>query len=207
MRLAQKRSFAVLATLLSPVAAGFIGMSASLLLYPYAQAAFEAPAADGSGTSSLAQPAPSAPTRLVIPAIGVDAAVQSVGLAKSGNGAMGVPSNFTDVAWYDQGPLPGAPGDAVIDGHLDGRAVPEAVFYRLGDLAPGDAVLVEEQAGHLERFVVTKVARYPYDADTSAIFAGDASGAHLNLITCAGDWLAGRHLYNERVVVFTTRAS
>ena len=45
---------------------------------------------------------------------------------------MGVPTNFTDVGWYRYGPAPGTPGNAVIDGHLDGKSVPEAVFYNLG---------------------------------------------------------------------------
>lgn len=205
MRGVLSRSLAVCGVLLLPLVAGFTGMSISLALrFVHAASPGPAPAAAVDARAS-SQP-PSVPERLVIPAIGVNAAVEPVGLAKSGNGAMGVPSNFTNVAWYSGGPLPGAAGDAVIDGHLDGRTVPRAVFYRLAELAPGDTVLVEERAGHVLRFTVTKVAYYPYNASTQEIFTGDATGAHLNLITCAGDWMPAKHLYDERVVVFTTLA-
>src|SRR3989338_6359653 len=93
-----------------------------------------APAPAGNGSSYTV---PGAPARLRIPAIGVDAAVQSVGLSWKGTGDMGIPTNFTDVAWYNGGPAPGAPGSAVINGHLDGKEVPQAVFYNLGKLKPG----------------------------------------------------------------------
>src|SRR3989344_1777855 len=95
----------------------------------------------GSGTS-FAEPA--MPARLIVKAIGVDADVQSVGLSWKGDGNMGIPTNFTDVAWYNQGPRPGMPGIAVIDGHVDGKDVQKAVFYDLDKLKPGDAVEVVE---------------------------------------------------------------
>jgi len=143
------------------------------------------------------------PTRLIIPAIGVNAAVQSVGLFWNGDGEMSIPTNFTDVAWYNGGPRPGMPGSAVIDGHLDGHDVKEAVFYRLGDLQPGDIVKVIDGKGDTFVFSVIRLADYNYDASTSDIFSGDKSKVLLNLITCAGDWLPSQKLYNQRVVVFT----
>jgi hypothetical protein len=143
------------------------------------------------------------PVRLVIPAIGVDAAIQSVGLFWNGDGEMSIPTNFTDVAWYNGGPRPGMPGSAVIDGHLDGHDVKEAVFYRLGDLQPGDLVKVIDGKGNTFTFSVIRLADYNYNASTSDIFSSDTSSARLNLITCAGDWLPSQKLYNQRVVVFT----
>ncbi len=145
--------------------------------------------------------APGVPARLIIPAIGVDAAVQSVGLAWQGNGEMGIPTNFTDTGWYNLGPRPGMPGNAVIDGHLDGRNVPRAVFYRLGNLKPGDLVEVRDKQGNLLKFRVVAVTLYDYNSDTAAIFNGDSSRARLNLITCAGDWMKTKKLYSQRVVV------
>jgi sortase (surface protein transpeptidase) len=158
------------------------------------------PAVVGSGSSFET---PGQPVRLLIPAIGVNAAIQSVGLSWHGNGDMGVPTNFTDVGWYDQGPLPGAPGSAVIDGHLDGKYVPKAVFYDLGRLKQGDMVMVVDQKGKTWQFQVIASEAYPYDASTTNIFAGGDSKARLNLITCAGDWIKSQGLYNQRVVVFT----
>jgi len=146
---------------------------------------------------------PSRPARLIIPAINVDAPIESVGLFWSGNGEMGIPSNFTDVAWYNGGPRPGMPGSAVIDGHLDGRYVKEAVFYNLDKLKPGDLVEVVDQKGITWQFKVSRLTDYDYNATTTDIFSGDASAARLNLITCAGDWIKGQGLYSQRIVVFT----
>jgi LPXTG-site transpeptidase (sortase) family protein len=146
---------------------------------------------------------PGKPVRLIIPAIAVDANIQSVGLAWQGNGEMGIPTNFTDVGWYNGGPRPGEPGSAVIDGHLDGRNVKEAVFYNLGNLKPGDLVDVVDAGGKTWQFKVVDVKLYDYDAPTNDIFSSDTSSTRLNLITCAGDWLKSQGVYNKRVVVFT----
>ena len=108
-----------------------------------------------------------------------------------------------DVAWYNGGPAPGAPGSAVINGHLDGKEVPQAVFYNLGKLKPGDLVEVEDKKGRVVQFRVTGTKLYDYDAPTAEIFAGDASKTQLNLITCTGDWLKTEKLYSKRIVVFT----
>ncbi len=148
---------------------------------------------------------PGKPERLIIPAIGVDAHIQSVGLSWRGNGDMGVPTNFTDVAWYDKGPLPGAPGSAVIDGHLDGKDVAQAVFFDLGKLNIGDLVEVVDTKGNTLQFRVVGTRTYDYDATTTDVFSGDLSKARLNLITCAGDWVAAQKLYAKRIVVFTER--
>jgi sortase A len=153
--------------------------------------------------SAAAFEAPAKPARLIIPAIDVNAPVESVGLFWNGDGDMSIPSNFTDVAWYNGGPRPGMPGSAVIDGHLDGRNVKEAVFYNLGNLKPGDAVDVVDQNGRIWQFQVIRVTAYDYDASTTDIFSSNDSAARLNLITCAGDWLKGQGLYNKRLVVFT----
>lgn len=160
-----------------------------------------APAAMGSGSSFEI---PGKPTRLIIPAIGVDANIQSVGLSPSRDGnEMGIPTNFTDVAWYKDGPVPGMPGSAVINGHLDGKNVPKAVFYYLENLELGDLVEVADTEGKTWRFQVVRRATYSYDATTTEIFSADTSVARLNLITCAGDWIKSQKLYNERIVVFT----
>ncbi|MDB5237298.1 MAG: Peptidase [Parcubacteria group bacterium] len=206
------------AALLLPFAAGFIGASVSIALSSGAKAIESSGGSGGTTATSTvvsaaaivpsrpAAPATDQPTRLIIPAIGVNAAVQSVGLSKTGNGAIGIPSNFTDVAWYNRGPAPGEPGIAIIDGHLDGRTVPEAVFYHLGDLAKGDSIYVRDRLGVEQRFVVTSRQQLAYDADPSMLFAQSAT-SQIALITCAGDWNADKHEYTDRIVVFATLAN
>lgn len=148
-------------------------------------------------------PAVAEPARLSIPAIGVDANIQQVGLTAQGN--MDVPSNYTDVAWYKDGARPSAPGNAVIDGHLDSKTGP-AVFWTLGELKPGDDVFVTTADGARLRFVVTGSETYPADqAPTYRIF-GPAAAPQLNLITCDGTFNRDVRQYDRRLVVYTVLA-
>jgi sortase (surface protein transpeptidase) len=140
---------------------------------------------------------------LRIPKIGLDTAVQQVGLDETG--AVGVPSNYTDVAWYTASARPGNTGNAVIDGHLDSMTGP-AVFYRLGDLQPGDDVFVTTADGVELRFVVTALETYATDdAPTYSVF-GPATAPQLNLITCDGTFDHAVHQYDQRLLVRTVLA-
>lgn len=144
-----------------------------------------------------------APVRLRIPRINVDATVQSVGLVENGTGEMAVPSNFTDVGWYNAGVRPGMPGSAVIAGHYNGKYVKEAVFFDLQTLVVGDEVVVIDAAGNEVLFAVVKIERYDYDEATDDVFISDDGKVHLNLITCGGQWLPNEKVYDQRTVVFT----
>jgi hypothetical protein len=164
----------------------------------------QSPLARGPGTSFEV---PSRPFRLIISAIGVDAKIQQVGLSWRGTGDMGVPTNFTDVAWYKDGPRPGMPGSAVIDGHFDGKDVAKAVFYDLNKLAVDDVVRVIDTKGKELEFRVVKIEVLDQDADASEVFSSDVSASRLNLITCAGAWDKTAQLYSKRIVVFTELVS
>lgn len=146
---------------------------------------------------------PELPVRLVIPSIGVDAEVQYVGLAESGTGEMGVPSNFTDVGWYKEGVRPGMRGSAVMVGHYNGKKTPRAVFYDLDTLHVGDEVVIMSAERVEDIFQVVKVETYEYDAPTTDVFISTDGKKRLNLITCGGEWLPDEKLYNKRTVVFT----
>lgn len=164
--------------------------------------AAEQPAA----SSSVIVAAGNYPSRLLIPKLGVDAHVQYVGIAYSGN--VMVPNNFTDVAWYKYGPVPGMAGSALIDGHVDNGLNLPGVFKNLNNIAPGDDVYVETVSGEKLHFVVNEVESYPYQAvPTSQIFNSSDGAAHLNLITCDGGWVEGQRTYDHRFVVYTTLVS
>jgi sortase (surface protein transpeptidase) len=140
------------------------------------------------------------PVRLIIPAIGVDAAVEAVGV--DAQGRIAAPARTTDVGWYELGPAPGDAGDAVIDGHLDWYNGP-AVFWRLADLRPGDPVTVVRSDGSQVRFLVASVAEIPYDASIASLFT-TVGVPSLTLITCAGTWDQARQTYLQRLIVRTT---
>jgi LPXTG-site transpeptidase (sortase) family protein len=142
------------------------------------------------------------PARLIIPSIKVNAAIDFVGLTRSG--AMGNPIGRVRVAWYDLGPRPGALGSAVIAGHRGRSARTPTVFDHLSSLRAGDLVYVKDAKGATVTFIVRNSR--VYDASTKApeVFSS-ASGAHLNLITCDGSWDKANSGFTKRIVVFTDR--
>src|SRR6266699_2735791 len=144
------------------------------------------------------------PVRLVIPAIEINASVESVGIRSDSDLATPAHHPWEDVGWYDLGPLPSERGSAVIDGHLDRPGGSPAVFWRLRDIQVGDDVQVMNDAGKTLHFRVTGVAYYiPDQAPLQEIF-GNLGGIYLNLSTCAGDWIPGQHQTGLRLVIYTT---
>lgn len=151
----------------------------------------------GLSASSVGRPA-----RLKIPAITVDAAVEYVGLTP--DGAMDVPGSLDEVGWYEPGQRPGESGSAVITGHY-GRQKNGggSVFDDLSKLRQGDKLYVEDEKGVSITFVVRESRSYDPNADASDVFGSSDGQAHLNLITCEGDWNEAEKSYSKRLVVFT----
>ncbi len=144
--------------------------------------------------------------RLVIPAIGVNAPIEPVGV--DGTGRLAVPSKnqWDGVGWYHSGPVPGQSGSAVIDGHLDRPGWKPAVFWELNQLHQGDVVMVTDAQKHLLLFHVLRKEFYtPTSAPIDKIF-GNNTGVYLNLITCAGEWIPAEHQTTQRLVVYTQLA-
>lgn len=139
------------------------------------------------------------PRRIRIPNIGVNAAVESVGLDDKGR--MDVPRNIWNVAWYKLGVQPGQRGNAVIDGHLDGVSS-AAVFWNLSKLVPGNRIYVADDKGVEKVFEVYDTAVYAYDqAPLDRIF-GPSNDAQLNLITCNGTFDQKSANYDKRFVAY-----
>lgn len=139
------------------------------------------------------------PVRLEIPSLEIDADVQHVGINADGN--MANPSNFTDVGWYKYGPAPGENGSAVLAGHVDNGLGLSGIFKHLDSVSPGDDIYVTTEAGNTLRFEVVSVRSYPYNETPAEIVFNPGGQPRLNLITCAGNWLAQEKTYDERLVV------
>ncbi len=154
--------------------------------------------------------AKASPSRLLIPAIGINTAVEDVGIVPNGKwaGDMETPtrSPWTNVGWYDAGPRPGERGSAVIDGHLDDQNGHPAVFWNLHKLHADDEVQVVMSNGKKLTFRVTRIASYPPQAAPLQDIFGNNGGIYLNLITCAGDWIPSQGQTTLRLVVYTTLA-
>ena len=174
-----------------------IGLCLVAALAPDGQIAAGAPAPVALVTTSVPPPAagpvanptgkPAAnplPVRLVITKIGVDARVEARGLDAGRN--MLIPKDFHDVAWYSLGPMPGQPGNALMNGHVDWWTG-SAVFTRLSQLRPGDIITVVRGDGIRLSFKVTGRKVVTAGARVASLFA-PSKVASLTLITCAGAW-------------------
>jgi sortase family protein len=156
-----------------------------------------------SGAAGVRAPAtvalpPSAPVRLRISAIGVNAVVRPLGLLA--DGTLQPPSAWQAAGWYDGGVMPGDLGPAVIAGHVDSISGP-AVFYRLRQLRPGDHAVVQRRDGRLLTFVVDSLAVYPKVAFPTAAVYGPTPLPTLRLVTCTGDFDWRAHSYLDNLVV------
>ncbi len=147
------------------------------------------------------------PVRLIIAAIGVNAAVERVGIGAGGDLATPTIHSWDDVGWYDLGTYPGERGSAVIDGHLDRPGGYPAIFWNLRKLHRGDVVMVIDGRGKTLRYRVMQVASYPPQAAPVQLIFGNNGGDYLNLITCAGDWITSQRQTTLRLVVYTTLIS
>lgn len=146
---------------------------------------------------------PGIPTRLKIPALKIDAAVESLGLNAARE--MATPKGPDDVAWYKFGQRPGFTGSSVIAGHSNWYNGAPAVFDNLNKLSVGDKLYVVDDKGQTTTFVVRQSRDYDYNNDASSVFGSNDGKAHLNLITCEGVWNKASQSFSKRLVVFADR--
>jgi len=139
------------------------------------------------------------PRWLIIPALGIKADIEHVGL--TADGAMDVPKAWENVGWFQGGSKPGEQGNAVIAGHFDSDTGP-AVFWQLQKLEPGDEIRVIDDRNRLHIFHVREKEKLADDATALDAIFGSTVGTHLNLITCGGVWNEAAQHYEERLAVF-----
>ncbi len=159
-------------------------------------------------SSSAPSPSPGGggviPAHLSVPAIGVSATV--VALGETADGDLQSPPGWDDVGWFSPGFRPGAPGHAVLNGHLDTNLAnrPTAVFWRLDRLLRGDAVIVDGADGSTLHFTVSALDYYLAEkAPLNQIF-GPSNDSVVELVTCAGTWRGQKLGYSQRLVVTAT---
>ncbi|MFE3168088.1 class F sortase [Streptomyces sp. NPDC059224] len=143
----------------------------------------------------------SAPTRLLIPKIAVDAPFTTLTLAPSGQLEPPPAADTNLVGWYAEGPAPGEAGTAIIAGHVDTK-ISAAVFVRLAELEPGDGFSVLRADGTKADFVVDSADTFAKDDFPSERVYADTNRPEVRLITCAGDYDHDAKDYTENLVVF-----
>ncbi len=143
-------------------------------------------------------PIPTAhPVQLLIPALDVHRAVENVGVNRAG--VLNLPVNAWNAAWYGGSPVPGAPGDAVIEGHAGYPGQP-MIFGRLVLLKPGDRIIVVLADGTRQLFLVDSMSRVAIGTAPPGM-AEPYGPARLTLITCTGYFDKGSYSYSQRLVL------
>jgi hypothetical protein len=140
------------------------------------------------------------PVRLLIPSLNINATVEALGV--DGSGALATPRNIWNVGWCQGGPSPGAPGDAVFDGHVGLPGSP-LVFSGLTKLAIGAEVVAVLADGTRSRFIVSGARSWPAASSPSGLFSPDGE-PRLTLITCTGEYVGASQTYTDRLIVEAT---
>ena len=119
--------------------------------------------------------------------------------------SIALPTKPDRAGWFKGGPRPGQPGPAVVIGHVDMDHGP-AVFFRLREMKPGEAVYVDRADGSTQQFTVTAVRQVAKsDFPTDDVYAPDLQPS-LRLITCGGQFDHQAHNYLDNVIVFASPA-
>ncbi|MFF5983570.1 class F sortase [Streptomyces olindensis] len=142
------------------------------------------------------------PQRVDIPGLGVQAPVVARGL--DARGALDPPPYDQPgvVGWYAGGVAPGAPGTALLVGHVDTDTRP-AVFYKVSAMRPGQTIRVIRADAKVAEFTVESVQVLTRDRfDAHQAYGPRQSGrAELRLVTCGGSFDRATRSYTANVVV------
>jgi len=141
------------------------------------------------------------PSRLSIPAIGVDVPLGELGRDEAG--VLVPPTRLMEAGWYHESVVPGAVGPSVIAGHVDDTEM-AGVFARLHELSPGDEIVVVLSDGSESRFTVDRSIDTAKAAFPTEVVYGPTRDAQLRLITCNGPYDFGVMHYSNNLIVMAS---
>ena len=181
---------------------------------PTAAPSVTAEAARAAAPSARFVRGPLVPTRLRIPAIGVDTTVEHRGTVHYTNAftgrpveGYGVPTSMRTTSWWSDGPQPGSGRMAVILGHTQVGGY--GVFNRLGTLRAGEPVYLQDASGDTLRLEVLGAPLTGLDKSTSALadaLNGHPADAAVAFVTCGGRFDRSAGQSEDNVVVFASPA-
>jgi hypothetical protein len=170
---------------------------------------------------ALAAPCrPGSPTRMSIPALGVDAPIEKIGLDRrarpndSVKAPLGAPVDQRKAGWYAAGPKPGSGiGTVLTNGHTyrDGSAIFQEDFA--ARVAVGQQIDLVLNNGTTCSYQISTVWRdvgavqdYPQLVASENLY--DQQGPErLFLATCGGRWIEGSRMFEDINIVLATPVS
>ena len=157
-------------------------------------------------------PPPIGPTgaRLLIPSIGVNAPITPETTTGSGSSlALTIPADIQEVAWFmgtapNSGVLPGAPGDALLAGHVDSAAAGPGALYRLASVTPGVTITVVGSDGLATNWQVSSPPVLLSKTTVAEMSWATTGPPTISIVTCGGPFDASTGHYVDNVLVHAT---
>ena len=181
-----------------------VGVLAATVLLAGCGAAQEVPQLVTSTTTEVTQDV-APPREISIPRIDARSSLVELGLNADQTVQVPPVDAPMQAGWFTGAPRPGAPGPAVILGHVNGggRA---GIFARLHELTEGDEVLVRRTDNTTVRFTVTRVDQVSKRRFPTEEVYGNTEEPELRLITCGGSFDHDAHSYRDNVIVYAVLA-
>lgn len=165
----------------------------------------KAPGKKSAATPSTVGPVldRSKPTALTINAIGIkDSHLAAYGTGSQGEIAVPPATPGVPAGWYTGSPTPGQLGPSVIVGHTDAAKDGKSIFFRLGELRPGDTVQVTRADQTVATFKVDSLEDYPKAKFPTERVYGNINHSGLRLISCIGKFDKATGHYLDNIVVY-----
>jgi sortase family protein len=156
------------------------------------------PLAQLESLSGGIRPAP--PARISIPAAGAAGPVDPI---REIAGQLEIPPPGR-AGWFEAGPRPGEPGQAVIVSHVNSTDGP-ALFASLRSLQPTSRIVVRDQRGRSHRFELVRRVQIQKTSFPVRSVYRPSRRRLLVLITCGGPFTPGQG-YRDNVIIFARAA-
>lgn len=137
------------------------------------------------------------PASVDIPALDLHESLTGLDVVDS---TLQAPQRWNQVGWWQDGPVPGEAGSAVVVGHVDSPTGP-AVFYGLSALVEGDTISVRRVDNSTAKFRVSStelVSRSYFPSEQ--VYRRDGRPT-LSLLTCGGTYDHDLGSYDSNVLV------
>lgn len=143
----------------------------------------------------------SIPNHILIPSVGIDAQIRSVG--RTDDGAVAVTPTLDQVGWYKYSKAPGDGGNTLIVGHYNLEK--PAAFKNLKDVTEGTEIQVTRGDGAVVTYKVIAKDIYQKDQTPMDSILQPTDKDTLHIITCDGAWLSQEKTFDQRLVVTAIR--
>jgi len=155
--------------------------------------------------ATLAPPSCGALRCVMIPALGVDAPVLPEGPVGE---ELAIPADVHDVGWDQQSAVPGHAGVALLAGHVNWVGQGLGALGGIGQLVPGDQVIVD-WGGRVTTWVVDASPELSPNTEVHPELFSTTGPPRLALVTCGGPFTETRHggSYADNVIVWAKPAA